>query len=224
VDTDHEVRIPHDFVPHVAERLAFYRRISEAKTEQELQQLARELADRFGLLPLPVLALLDTIRLRQVAIRLGFERLLHKSGTVRCTFRHAPNSPYFAGVPFGRLLDWIKLANAQPRAAEPVATAAPQPSQPKAAKTRVVSSEMFERMRAAKPITATTRNTPAESAPSRHNAQLKQVNDKLVLQLENVPAVKDVLLLLREIERHVLPSEATVPELPAVPELVVGQF
>ncbi|GIX29620.1 MAG: hypothetical protein KatS3mg124_0092 [Porticoccaceae bacterium] len=67
--------IPDDYLPDVAARLAFYRRLSASQSEEELRDIQVELIDRFGLLPPPVTYLLRTTRLRQRAQRLGIAKL-----------------------------------------------------------------------------------------------------------------------------------------------------
>jgi transcription-repair coupling factor (superfamily II helicase) len=108
VDTDQAVMIPHGYIPHVAERLNFYRRVSECRAEIDLQSIAREMVDRFGMLPQPVLALFDTIRLREAAKPLGFERILHKAGAVRAYFVADGKSAFFGSPTFSHILAWVK--------------------------------------------------------------------------------------------------------------------
>ena len=46
--------IPEDYMPDVHMRLVHYKRIANARTSAELDELAIELIDRFGLLPPPL--------------------------------------------------------------------------------------------------------------------------------------------------------------------------
>ncbi len=111
VETDQEVRIPDAYIPNVAERLGFYQRIAEADTEAALQTLARELIDRFGPIPAPTFALLDTLRIRALAQTLGFERVVLAEATLKCYFPQKPAEGYLNGPVFGSLLAY---ANAHP--------------------------------------------------------------------------------------------------------------
>jgi len=115
VDTEQPAFIPETYVGPVAERLSLYRRISEAEDEQALRDLGRELVDRFGLMPAETLALFDTIRLRELAKSLGFERVVHKQHRARCYFPANNHNPYFQSATFRELLSYLK---AQPEGLE----------------------------------------------------------------------------------------------------------
>ena len=69
--------IPEDYVPEVSERLYIYKRLSSARTVEEVHEVMGTLEDRFGELPLEALAL---GRLHEVKARC---RLL---GISRCDF------------------------------------------------------------------------------------------------------------------------------------------
>lgn len=62
-----DIRIPETYVAEEALRFSLYRRVAAAKTAGQLEQLAEELADRFGPLPPPVKNLLELQKLRQLA-------------------------------------------------------------------------------------------------------------------------------------------------------------
>jgi len=67
--------IPDDYVPDVPTRLALYKRIAGAASEEQLQAVELELIDRFGLLPAPTTQLIAIARLRLMAQALGIARL-----------------------------------------------------------------------------------------------------------------------------------------------------
>ena len=67
--------LPADYVPDVHERLVLYKRLASAETEEELEAMREELVDRFGVLPDPARALLDTHRLRILGKPLGVARI-----------------------------------------------------------------------------------------------------------------------------------------------------
>lgn len=108
VDVEEDARLPAQYVPDTAERLALYRRISAAKAESELAELGRELIDRFGLLPKEVLTLFDTIRLREVGRQLGFHRLVLKSATLRAYLPTEQTDPYYQSERFNRVLAYVQ--------------------------------------------------------------------------------------------------------------------
>jgi transcription-repair coupling factor (superfamily II helicase) len=59
-----------------------------------------ELIDRFGPIPPQVEDLFDTVRIRKLAVSLGFEKLILKDDTLRCYFINRPDSPYFESETF----------------------------------------------------------------------------------------------------------------------------
>ncbi len=107
LDGDDIAYIPEDFIPNPAERLAFYRRIAECKNEVELQELSREMVDRFSVIPLQTLALLDAVRLRWLANSLGFEKVTIKNSKLKAFFPSNSQSHYFQTPVFQAILDFI---------------------------------------------------------------------------------------------------------------------
>jgi len=69
--------IPDEFVPDGDQKMAFYQRLGEARQTVEVLAIEEELQDRFGQLPGPALALLDTIQVKILArqLRLGTLRI-----------------------------------------------------------------------------------------------------------------------------------------------------
>lgn len=63
--------LPDAYCPSVNERLSLYKRMASAEHDTQLQHIAEEIIDRFGTLPLPAQALLDTHRLRLRAQNMG---------------------------------------------------------------------------------------------------------------------------------------------------------
>ena len=67
--------LPADFCGDVHERLSLYKRLSHSKNNDGIDQLQEELIDRFGKLPNPVLALIETHRLRVLAKTVGIIKI-----------------------------------------------------------------------------------------------------------------------------------------------------
>jgi len=67
--------IPDEYLPDVNTRLIMYKRISNAKTEDELRELQVEMIDRFGLLPEQTKTLFRVALLRQQCEALGIRRI-----------------------------------------------------------------------------------------------------------------------------------------------------
>ena len=89
VSVNAEGFLPDDYVPEVNQRLALYKRLAGATTDDAVADLRAELVDRFGPLPTPAEQLLDTVRIRVAARDLGIERLEVGEGTALITFSAA---------------------------------------------------------------------------------------------------------------------------------------
>lgn len=108
MDTDLEIIIPDNYIQNISERLSLYTRLDQVNDEAGLLLIEQEMVDRFGPLPAPVRDLLTAIRARQVAIKLGFERLMLKKEQLRLYFINDPSSLYFETNCFRHILNYIQ--------------------------------------------------------------------------------------------------------------------
>ncbi|MBL7726169.1 MAG: transcription-repair coupling factor, partial [Dinghuibacter sp.] len=115
VDTDLEILIPDDYVSNITERLSLYSQLDNCANEQELQQFEQMLTDRFGPIPPQTQALFTTVRSRKLALEMGFERLVLKEDTLKCYFPSRPDSPYFEGQAFNRILEFLQKRTSKAR-------------------------------------------------------------------------------------------------------------
>ncbi len=113
VDTDAEMHIPDDFVNNIQERLSLYTELDKIENEAALEAFQKRLADRFGKIPKPVMALFDALRLRWTCKVLGFERLILKSRKLRCYFITNPQSPFYETDLFKSILQYVALYGPQ---------------------------------------------------------------------------------------------------------------
>jgi transcription-repair coupling factor (superfamily II helicase) len=67
--------IPNDYIDDPHQRLVFYKRLSSARSEEEIDKMGEELVDRFGPIPSPALNLLEAMKLRQLLTRLRVTKL-----------------------------------------------------------------------------------------------------------------------------------------------------
>jgi transcription-repair coupling factor (superfamily II helicase) len=74
--------IPHSYVPDLNLRLALYQRLASAEQEAEVEDVAREMVDRFGALPPPVHNLLFAVQLRLLARRAGVQSIQTEDGQI----------------------------------------------------------------------------------------------------------------------------------------------
>ncbi|MFM2139734.1 MAG: transcription-repair coupling factor [Bacteroidota bacterium] len=115
IDTDLEILIPDAYVESITERLSLYQRLDNCESDTELEQLKKELADRFGPVPATVEDLFTTVRCRKWAVELGFEKMSLKDGVLRCYFINRPDSPFFESELFRRILDYLQTGTNKAR-------------------------------------------------------------------------------------------------------------
>ena len=108
IDTDLPVLLPDNYVNIVSERLSLYHRLSEIKTEEELQEFERNLVDRFGPVPPQGKDLIESVRLKWKALAMGLERLILKKGQLSGYFIADQESGYYSSPQFTGLLDWVQ--------------------------------------------------------------------------------------------------------------------
>jgi len=108
IDTDLEIMIPDTYVESITERLSLYTRLDMCENEDALEFFHKELQDRFGPIPAPVDDLFTTVRVRKLAVELGFEKMLLKNETLKGFFVSNPDSPYFQSETFNGILQFLQ--------------------------------------------------------------------------------------------------------------------
>ncbi|HAW09226.1 MAG TPA: transcription-repair coupling factor [Bacteroidetes bacterium] len=107
IDYDQNAFFPNDYVPSETERYAFYKRLYQAKTPQEINDLENEAIDRFGKLPIEAENLFFIIRMRVLALETGFLKLQIKSNTLTIELPEN-NSEYYQEI-FPTLIDYVSM-------------------------------------------------------------------------------------------------------------------
>jgi transcription-repair coupling factor (superfamily II helicase) len=108
IDTDLEMLIPNHYIQNTEERLRVYTQLDELKNEQELQTFTQNIIDRFGKIPKEVSELFDGLRLRWLAKKIGFEKIILKGGKLRCYFIDNEKSPYYESESFNKIMQYIQ--------------------------------------------------------------------------------------------------------------------
>ena len=108
VETDLNALIPESYLPVVSERLNFYNKIAASNSEEELRDISRQMIDRFGPIPAEVLGLFDSVRIRRVGARLGFEKVVLKGELVRLYFPQDKKGAYYSSPIFPIILSWTQ--------------------------------------------------------------------------------------------------------------------
>jgi transcription-repair coupling factor (superfamily II helicase) len=108
IDTDFEILFPDDYINIISERLNLYNQLSGLKSEEELLIFETELVDRFGEIPIQVVDLLNSVRIKWIAKHLGFERLILKQSKIIGYFVSNQQSAYYQSPVFTRVLDFVQ--------------------------------------------------------------------------------------------------------------------
>ena len=108
IDTDFELLFPETYVNRVAERLNLYNELSNLPNEEALQVYERNLIDRFGKLPPQAIDLLNSVRVKWLATRMGIEKLVMKNGKMTGYFIADQNSPFYQSARFQKLLLFVQ--------------------------------------------------------------------------------------------------------------------
>ncbi len=108
IDSDFELLFPDEYINNISERLNLYNDLSLIKDEKALHDYEDKLIDRFGPLPKPAVALLNSIRIKWIATRLGIEKLVMKQGKMIGYFISDQNSEFYQSNRFTRLLEFVQ--------------------------------------------------------------------------------------------------------------------
>ena len=108
IDTDMEILIPDEYVNNITERLNLYRELDDSKTERELADFETHLTDRFGPVPPQAIELIHTIRLRWLAMEIGFEKVILKNNRMSGYFIPKQDSPYYQSETFTKVLKFVQ--------------------------------------------------------------------------------------------------------------------
>lgn len=112
IETDLEILIPDTYINNTSERLQLYSRLDNIKDEDQLERFTAEMIDRFGPVPPSVHELINSVRLRWLGERLGFEKLSLKGDRLRAYFI-TNNDQYFNSETFGQILNFVKTHSRQ---------------------------------------------------------------------------------------------------------------
>ena len=104
IETDQEALIPDDYIDITAEKIRIYKQLDSMDSEKDLDRLAMHLTDRFGRIPQEVYNLFSVVKIRNLGMRLGFEKIIVKNGMCICWFISLENSPYFKSDVFEKIL------------------------------------------------------------------------------------------------------------------------
>ncbi|QQX77557.1 MULTISPECIES: transcription-repair coupling factor [Aequorivita] len=108
IDTDFELLFPDDYVNNITERLNLYTKLNELKNEIELQKFEKELLDRFGEMPKQAEDLLNSVRIKWIAISMGLERVVMKQKKMVGYFVANQQSGFYQSAAFTKVLQYVQ--------------------------------------------------------------------------------------------------------------------
>ena len=108
IDTDLQILFPDKYISSTSERMLLYRELDNLESEEALVQFEAGLADRFGKLPNESIELIEVVRLRWAAIKLGMEKIILKNQKMVCHFISDPQSVFYQSPAFGQVLRYVQ--------------------------------------------------------------------------------------------------------------------
>ena len=108
IDTNFELLFPDDYVNNITERLNLYTKLNELKTNEELETFKSELIDRFGPLPTQVEDLLNSVKIKWIAAKIGLEKVVMKDKKLIGYFIQDQQSSFYQSAAFTKLLNFVQ--------------------------------------------------------------------------------------------------------------------
>ena len=108
IDSDFELLFPDDYINNIAERLSLYTKLNELKTQEELQKFETDLIDRFGELPKQVTDLLNSVQIKWIATKAGFEKIVMKQDKLIGYFINDQQSNFYQSGNFTKVLQFVQ--------------------------------------------------------------------------------------------------------------------
>ncbi len=108
IDSDLELLIPDDYVHSLTERLVLYRELDNITTENDLVTYEVNLRDRFGPVPVAAKELINLVRMRWKAMKIGFEKITLKNSKMICYFVSNKDSDYYNSDNFKAVLNYVQ--------------------------------------------------------------------------------------------------------------------
>jgi transcription-repair coupling factor (superfamily II helicase) len=107
IDTDLEIMFPDEYISNISERIRLYKELNEIDTEESLVAFEKRLVDRFGHVPLPASALLDIVRIKWIAVKLGIEKIMLKNNLLIANFISDPDSGFYRSSLFISIMNYV---------------------------------------------------------------------------------------------------------------------
>ena len=109
IETDQLALIPDSYIDMTAEKIRIYKELDSLTSEKDLEGMKVRLEDRFGKMPEELERLFDIVRIRQLGIKLGFEKIIIKNGVLIAFFISNPLSQYYRSDQFSKILENVSI-------------------------------------------------------------------------------------------------------------------
>ena len=109
IETDQLALIPDSYIDVTAEKIRIYKELDSLSSDKDLENMKKRLEDRFGKMPEELVRLFDIVRIRQLGVKLGFEKIIIKNGVMIAFFISNPLSQYYRSDRFSSILEKINI-------------------------------------------------------------------------------------------------------------------
>jgi transcription-repair coupling factor (superfamily II helicase) len=113
IDTDLEIMFPDEYISNISERIRLYKELNEIESEEALCTFEKRLLDRFGIIPQPAQDLLDIVRIKWIAIKIGIEKVLLKNNLLIANFVSDQNSKFYQTQLFVSIMNYVNRKQKQ---------------------------------------------------------------------------------------------------------------
>ena len=113
IDTDLEIMFHDEYISNTSERIRLYKELKEIDSDEALTVYGKKLIDRFGTIPPPAEALLDIVRIKWIAVKIGIEKILLKNSLLIAHFVSDPNSQFYRSSLFVSVMNYVNRKQKQ---------------------------------------------------------------------------------------------------------------
>lgn len=106
IEIDSDAFFPEDYIKRDTDRFSYYKKLYNLSKNAELNELIKEITDRYGKLPQQGKSLIFAVKLRIAALGTGFIRIIMKGNKLICDFPPNDDTYYYDNA-FPVLLDYI---------------------------------------------------------------------------------------------------------------------
>ena len=107
VETDMELYIPDDYVSQTTEKIKLYKELDAMKEDDGIDAFMASLEDRFGPPPEEVKQLSFVVRIRHLAVKMGFEKIVLRQGVMLMYFISDASSAYYKTEQYQRIMSLV---------------------------------------------------------------------------------------------------------------------